>query len=343
MSIEEKAKNLFDIQIKELEKIKNKIGNEIEKLCNLILETKGKVVITGVGKSGLIGKKIASTLASTGTSSIFMNSAEGLHGDLGMINPEDIVLAISNSGSSDEIINLIPSIKKIGAKLVTFTGNKKSRLAMESDLIIDIGVEKEACPMNLAPTCSTTATLVMGDTIASILIELRDFKPENFAVYHPGGALGRRLLTKVKDIMKTNIGIISQNAMMDEIINVMTEKSLGAVCIVEEEKMLGIITEGDIRRALKNKERFFFLMANDIMTKEFIYISSNIQAIEALDIMENGNKEITVLPVIDDSQLKGLIRIHDLLKPHIVKLIATFLPNELQMVSSSLSTFLALN
>ena len=213
------------------------------------------------------------------------------------------------------MISIIPSIKKIGAKLIAMTGNKNSKLGKESDEILDIGVEREACPMNIAPTCSTTATLVMGDALASVLIKLRDFKPENFAVYHPGGSLGRRLLMKVKDVMHngTDLAIVEKNTNIDEILVTMTKKKLGAVCVLEDEKMVGIITEGDIRRALGNKEEFFTYKAKDIMISKYTYIGSEKMAVDALDLMENRESQISVLPVLEGDKLVGMVRIHDLL------------------------------
>ncbi|MGL5573539.1 MAG: KpsF/GutQ family sugar-phosphate isomerase, partial [Cetobacterium sp.] len=287
MDIKKIAQDLFDKEICELEKVKGKISDSLEIVVNLILNSKGKVVITGIGKSGIIGKKIAATLASTGTLAVFMNSAEGLHGDLGMINKNDIVIAISNSGNSDEVISIIPSIKKIGATLIAMTGNSNSRLGKEADAILDIGVEKEGCPLNLAPMSSTTSTLVMGDALATVLITARNFKPENFAVYHPGGSLGRRLLMKVRDVMHKDLPIAQLTSDMDTVIMTMTKKRLGVVCIVENDELLGIITEGDIRRALKMKDKFFTLKAEDIMTRDYTYATENIMALDALDLMEN--------------------------------------------------------
>jgi arabinose-5-phosphate isomerase len=315
MDIIKYAQEIFDIEIDELKKVRDNIGKELEETAKAILESKGKVVVTGIGKSGIIGKKIAATLASTGTLTIFMNSAEGLHGDLGMVHKEDVVIAISNSGNSDEVISIIPSIKRIGAKLIAMTGNKNSKLGLEADIILDIGVEREACPMNIAPTCSTTATLVMGDALASVLIKLRDFKPENFAIYHPGGSLGRRLLMKVKDVMHSGeeLATVSKNTGIDEILMVMTKKKLGAVCVIEHEKMIAINTEGDIRRALKDREKFFTYKASDIMTRDFTYISQDKMAVDALELMENRKSQISVLPVLENEKLVGMIRIHDLL------------------------------
>ena len=309
------AKDLFDSEIKELQRVRDKIDENIEKVVELILNSKGKVVITGIGKSGLIGKKIASTLASTGTHAIFMNSAEGLHGDLGMICPEDVVIGISNSGNSEEVLSLLPSIKRIGALLVAMTGNANSPLGRAAQYILNIGIDREGCPLNLAPMSSATSTLVMGDALAAILIQKRNFKPENFAVYHPGGTLGRRLLMKVKDVMHSGdkIPLVPDDSTVDELILTMTKKRLGAVCVMHEDKMVGIITEGDLRRALGHKEKFFAMKAEDIMTKNFTQVEEDIMAIEALDVMENRESQISVLPVMKDGHLTGIVRVHDLL------------------------------
>ncbi|WP_442879246.1 KpsF/GutQ family sugar-phosphate isomerase [Cetobacterium sp.] len=309
------AKEIFNIEIEELKRVRDKISNEMMVAVKMILESKGKVVITGIGKSGIIGKKIAATMASTGTYAVFMNSAEGLHGDLGIISPKDVVIAISNSGNSDEVISIIPSVKKIGAKLIAMTGNPNSRLGVASDVVLNIGVEKEACPMNLAPTCSTTATLVMGDALSIILTKERGFKPENFAVYHPGGSLGRRLLMKVKDVMhkESALPILPIGSDVDSIILTMTNKRLGVVCIVQDNEMVGIITEGDIRRALKRREKFFDLKAEDIMTRNFISVGEEIMAMDAMELMENRESQISVLPVLKGREVIGVVRIHDLL------------------------------
>lgn len=309
------ARSVFDTEIEELQRVRDHLNGSIKDVANLILKSKGKVVVTGIGKSGLIGKKIAATLASTGTHAIFMNSAEGLHGDLGMICSEDVVLAISNSGNSDEIVSLLPSIEKIGASVVAMTGNRNSKLGKAADYILDIGVTKEGCPINLAPMSSTTSTLVMGDALAAILIKRRDFKPENFAVYHPGGSLGKRLLMKVKDIMKKGdeIPLCDKESSINDVIMTMTEKSLGAVCVMNSDLMVGIITEGDIRRALSRKEEFFNLKAKDIMTRNYTKTDENSMAIDALALMENRDSQISILPVMNGLKLVGMVRVHDLL------------------------------
>ena len=315
MDIINYAKEIFDSEIEELKIVREKIDSEMIDVVNIILESKGKVVVTGIGKSGLIGKKIAATLASTGTYAVFMNSAEGLHGDLGMISKDDVVLAISNSGNSDEIVAILPSIKKIGAKIVAMTGNRNSKLGRAADKILNIGVKREGCPLNLAPMSSTTSTLVMGDALAAILIKMRDFKPENFALYHPGGSLGKRLLMRVSDLMHKDdkIPFCDKESSIDNVILVMTEKRLGAVCVMNGDLMVGIITEGDIRRALKRKEEFFNLKAKDIMTRNFTRVSEDSMAIDALELMENRESQISVLPVFKDVKLVGIVRVHDLL------------------------------
>lgn len=315
MDIINYAKEIFDSEIEELKIVKEKIDSEMIDVVNIILESKGKVVVTGIRKSGLIGKKIAATLASTGTYAVFMNSAEGLHGDLGMISKDDVVLAISNSGNSDEIVAILPSIKKIGAKIVAMTGNRNSKLGRAADKILNIGVKREGCPLNLAPMSSTTSTLVMGDALAAILIKMRDFKPENFALYHPGGSLGKRLLMRVSDVMHKDdkIPFCDKESSIDNVILVMTEKRLGAVCVMNGDLMVGIITEGDIRRALKRKEEFFNLKAKDIMTRNFTRVSEDSMAIDALELMENRESQISVLPVFKDVKLVGIVRVHDLL------------------------------
>ncbi|MGL5174723.1 MAG: KpsF/GutQ family sugar-phosphate isomerase [Cetobacterium sp.] len=313
MDMKKIAQDLFDKEICELEKVKNKISDSLEIVVNIILNSKGKVVITGIGKSGIIGKKIAATLASTGTLAVFMNSAEGLHGDLGMVNKDDVVIAISNSGNSDEVISILPSIKKIGATLIAMTANPNSRLGKEATAVLDIGVEQEGCPLNLAPMSSATSTLVMGDALATVLIKARNFKPENFAVYHPGGSLGRRLLMKVKDVMHKDLPIAELQSDMDTVIMTMTKKRLGVVCIVENDSLVGIITEGDIRRALKMRDKFFEMKAEDIMTRNYTFATQDIMALDALELMENRESQISVLPVLENKKVVGVVRIHDLL------------------------------
>ncbi len=319
VNVIDEGKKVFEIEIDELKKVRNKVDENFEKIVNMIFNLgKNKVVITGIGKSGIIGEKIAATLASTGTSAIFVNSAEALHGDLGMISCGDIVIAISNSGNSDEVLSILEPIKKIGAKIVSLTGNKSSALAKHSEVVVNIGVDKEACPIGQAPTSSTTATLVMGDAIAASLMKLRNFTKNDFAKYHPGGSLGKRLLLHVSDLMHIGdeLPVIGENEPIETVIMTLTKKKMGAVCISENGeingKLEGIITEGDIRRALQHKEKFFGYKAKDIMTKSPIFINKEAMALEALKLMENRKNEIGVLPVTEDGKVIGIIRVHDL-------------------------------
>lgn len=306
----ETAKEVFELEISELEKVKSRIGNEFSEAVEMIYNSTGRVVITGIGKSGIIGKKIAASLASTGTQSFFMNAAEGLHGDLGMIFKDDVVIAISNSGSSQEVLNLIPSIKQIGNQLIAMTGNSSSPLAVAADLVLDIGIDKEACPLNLAPTSSTTATLVMGDALTVALIKKRDFKPESFAVYHPGGALGRRLLTRVRDLMHTDVPKVSQDSNIQDIIYEISSKRLGLTLVYEGDKAIGIITDGDIRRVIGKLKDLSAISAVEIMSTNYKYILESEMANVALEEMDD-NKISSLVVQNDNHQVTGIITLHD--------------------------------
>lgn len=311
------AKNIYNVEIESLKIRRDELNTTFIEVVKKILDCKGKIVITGIGKTGIIGKKISATFASTGTTSIFMNSTEGLHGDLGIINKEDIVIAISNSGESDEIISIIPAIRNIGAFLIAMTGNLNSRLSKMSDISLNTHVGMEGCPLNLAPMASTTSALVMGDALAGTLMRMRNFSPQNFAMYHPGGSLGRRLLTKVENLMKSGkeLALCEKETDITDVVMLMSEKKLGIVCVMNEKKFLdGIITEGDIRRALSKKQEFFNLKAKDIMTVNYVSVDKNAMATEALSIMEDRPSQINVLPVFDGDNFAGIIRIHDLLK-----------------------------
>ncbi|HEH3668451.1 TPA: KpsF/GutQ family sugar-phosphate isomerase, partial [Campylobacter jejuni] len=223
---------------------------------NLMLNTKGRCIVSGMGKSGHIGAKIAATLASTGTPSFFIHPGEALHGDLGMLTPEDVLIAISNSGETEEILKIIPAIKKRKIPLIVMCGKKNSTLVKQSDIFLNIAVKKEACPLQLAPMSSTTATLVMGDALAAALMKVRNFKPDDFALFHPGGSLGRRLLTKVKDLMvSSNLPIVHPDTEFNDLVDVMTSGKLGLCVVLENEKLVGIITDGDLRRALKTSDK----------------------------------------------------------------------------------------
>jgi arabinose-5-phosphate isomerase len=312
MNFQQLARDIFAQQIGELQKLTDKIGPEIDDVVELIYSCKGKVVIMGVGKTGIIGHKISASLASTGTPSIFVNAAEAMHGDLGMISKQDIALLISNSGTSSEIVNVIAPLKKIGCKVIAMTGNPNSPVAREAELVIHIGVSREACPLNLAPTTSTTATLVMGDALTICLMERRGFKAENYALYHPGGALGRQLLCRVKDEMFTDVPKVQLSTIFKDIIYEVSNKRLGMTMVYDNEKAVGIITDGDIRRAIQKHDEIKHLTAADIMTNGFKRINENELLTEALEIMDLN--KITTLTVTDSGQqVVGILSIHNII------------------------------
>ena len=290
---------------------------------SLILECPGRTVITGMGKSGIIGRKMAATFASTGTPSFYLHPAEGIHGDLGMVTADDVVIALSNSGETGEILNILPSLRRIGAKIIAMVGNANSTLAKNSDVVLDVGVEKEACPLGLAPTSSTTAALAYGDAIALALLQKRNFTASQFAVFHPGGSLGRKLLLTVGNIMHKGDEnpLVSADTTVQEALFVITDKGLGAVSVVDEKgKMLGVLTDGDIRRGLSKGVDFLQRSVADLMTKAPKYITADKLAAQALHLMEsNQPKPITVLPVVDeDMVVVGLLHMTDLVRQGVV-------------------------
>jgi arabinose-5-phosphate isomerase len=290
---------------------------------SLILECPGRTVITGMGKSGIIGRKMAATFASTGTPSFYLHPAEGIHGDLGMVTAADVVIALSNSGETGEILNILPSLRRIGAKIIAMVGNANSTLAKNVDVVLDVGVEKEACPLGLAPTSSTTAALAYGDAIALALLQKRNFTASQFAVFHPGGSLGRKLLLTVGNIMhKGNENpLVSADTTVQEALFVITDKGLGAVSVVDAEgKMLGVLTDGDIRRGLSKGVDFLQRSVADLMTKAPKYITADKLAAQALHLMEsNQPKPITVLPVVDENMVViGLLHMTDLVRQGVV-------------------------
>jgi len=279
------------------------------------LEGGGKIIITGVGKSGKIAQKIAATFASTGSLALYLHPTEGLHGDLGMISASDAIIALSANGNSEEILRLIPALRTRKVTLIAITGNPQSQLAQKSDLVLDASVTKEACPLNLAPTTSSTLALAIGDAVAIALMKLRGFKIEDFALNHPGGALGKRLSLHVSDLMipfeKT--ARVEKNTSIEEVINESTRAKHGAVLVIEAGKLLGIVTDGDLRRALSKKDQFFSLKAHEVMTANPISVNSSAWAVDALRTMENRTSQISVLPVINEAGIPvGLVRLHDL-------------------------------
>ena len=311
------AKKTLLSESKSIENLVNYLDEDFAKSVTEIYNTKGRLVITGIGKSALIAQKIVATLNSTGTPSLFLHAAEAVHGDLGMVCPEDIVICISKSGNSPEIKVLAPLLKRFGNTLIGMTADKNSFLGKESHYILHAYVESEACPNNLAPTNSTTAQLVLGDALAVCLMELRNFKSEDFAVYHPGGALGKKLLLRVKDMLDTtHAPSVSPDASVKKVIMEISEKRLGVTAVIENNVVIGIITDGDIRRMLNNRDTFADLTARDIMTQHPKHISSNLLVSEALNVLENN--AITQLVVIDNQEYKGILHLHDILKEGIV-------------------------
>lgn len=288
------------------------LNDDFEGAVNAILSCKGKVIVTGMGKSGLIGKKIAATLASTGTPSFFLHPGEAYHGDLGMISKEDIILAISNSGQTDELLKLIPFLEENGNQVISMTGNPNSTLANYSHFHLNVAVKEEACPLRLAPTSSTTAAIVMGDALAISLMKERDFQLEDYARYHPGGNLGRRLLTKVKEVMrKTDLPCVPPSMTINEIIFIISKSRMGIAVVTFENKILGVITDGDIRRSIeKNPEGFLTIQALEIMSKSPKVISPEARINEAEELMRVN--KIHSLPVTDESnRLLGIIEYYN--------------------------------
>ena len=305
------AKEVFAIEARTISDLGAKLNADFEKSIELILRTKGRLVVSGMGKSGHIGAKIAATLASTGTPSFFMHPAEALHGDLGMLTNDDTLLAISNSGESEEILKIIPAIKKRGIKLIAMSGNLNSTLAKQADFVLDISVQKEACPLQLAPMSSTTATLAMGDAIAAWLMKERNFKPENFALFHPGGSLGKKLLTKVSDVMVSALPKVAEDTGFKELIDVMTSGKLGLCLVMNGEKLVGVITDGDLRRVLKASDKpSFDFIASQIMSKNPKVISADAMATQAEELMIKY--KIKELPVARAGKIVGIVQLYDI-------------------------------
>ena len=313
MDIKKLAQEVFEIESKEIANLSKRLTDDFEKAINAILQSSGKLIVSGMGKSGIIGKKIAATLASTGTPSFFLHPGEAYHGDLGMIEENDIVLLISNSGETDEVLKLIPFLKHQKNCTISMSGNDDSTLAKNTNYHLNIAVDKEACPLFLAPTSSTTASLVMGDALAVTLMKLRDFKEENFAKFHPGGSLGRRLLTTVGDVMKKkNLPIISSQAAIKEVIQRISEGMLGLVVIIDNNKIIGIITDGDIRRTMESREKDFFnLKAEDLMSIHPKLIYDTDKLISASNIMSQ-HKINSLLVVNESNDLVGVVQVYDL-------------------------------
>ncbi len=312
------AKKVIRIEAEALLALADSIDDPFRLAVELILSCRGRVVVTGMGKSGLIGQKIASTLSSTGTPASFLHPAEGVHGDLGMIMKGDVVIAISNSGETEEVLRILPVIKRMGAPLISVAGNPASTLARAGDLFLPVIIKEEACPLGLAPTASTTATLALGDALAVALLVERGFKEEDFALFHPGGALGKRLLLRVEDLMHSGdaIPLVGSGLLMREALFVITAKGLGVTGVTDESgALLGIITDGDLRRALERGSDIMALSAGELMSKNPKRIVRSELAAKALNVMEQ--LAITSLFVVDDPGSGipvGIVHLHDLLK-----------------------------
>lgn len=300
-----------------IKKLVDYLDDAFAEAVEIIYQSKGRLVVTGIGKSAIIAQKIVATMNSTGTPSMFLHASEAIHGDLGMVQQDDVIICISKSGNSPEIKVLVPFLKRFGNVLIGMTGNTSSFLAKGSHYVLNTTVDSESDPNNLAPTNSTTAQLVMGDAIAVCLMELRDFKAEDFAKYHPGGALGKKLLLRVGDMLdQTHRPMVAPNAAIKEVIVEISEKRLGVTAVVENDKIIGIITDGDIRRMLNDHDTFTHMTAIDIMTKNPKMIHSNDMVAQALNILEDFS--ITQLIVADDGNYKGVLHLHDILKEGIV-------------------------
>ena len=319
----EQAQKVLAVEAQAIERLIPRIDEHFIKAIELLLDCKGRVIVTGMGKSGLVGKKIAATLASTGTPSFFLHPAEGIHGDLGMVTADDVVISLSNSGETTEVVSILPIIKRIGASIIAMCGNSQSTMALNADVFIDVSVDEEACPLGLAPTASTTATLAMGDAIAVVLLSKRKFTPEDFALFHPGGSLGRKLLLTVENVMHSGEDnpIVSAETNVKEALFVMTSKGLGATAVVDQSGcLLGILTDGDIRRGLETGHQFLEEPVVNIMTKTPKTITADKLAAAALSIMEkNKPRPITVLPVVDKNNFViGIVHLTDLLRQGVV-------------------------
>lgn len=319
----EQAKNVLAVEAAAIEALIPRIGQDFSQAVDVILACTGRVIVTGMGKSGLVGRKIAATFASTGTPAFFLHPAEAIHGDLGMVTADDVVLALSHSGETSEVLSILPILRRIGARIIALSGRQTSTLAQNADVFLDVAVEREACPLGLAPTASTTAALAMGDALAVALLSVRKFTPEEFALYHPGGSLGRKLLLTVEQVMHSGDEnpVIPTGKTVKEALFAITAQGLGAASVVDGAgRLLGILTDGDIRRSLEKGYDFLNELVDVVMTKTPRTITKEKLAAQALHIMEtNKPRPITVLPVVDEAyHAIGMIHLTDLLRQGVV-------------------------
>ena len=321
--METDAQKVLQMEAEAILNLIPRVDVHFDAAVEMILACEGRVVMTGMGKSGIIAHKVSATLASTGTPSFYLHPAEGIHGDLGMVTADDVVIAMSNSGETGEILNILPSLRRIGAKLIAMVGNTDSTLAKNADVVLNVGVKKEACPLGLAPTSSTTAALAFGDALAMAIMGKHHFTSKQFAVFHPGGSLGRKLLLTVGDIMHAGSEnpVVHGSATVTEALFIITDKGLGAVSVVDENDiMIGLLTDGDIRRGLSKGVDFLKRPVTELMTKDPKYITKEKLAAQALHIMESHKpKPITVLPVLDEERhVIGLLHMTDLVRQGVV-------------------------
>lgn len=310
--IHKEAQAIFDLE--------KKINAEFAQAVELLAKCKGRVIISGMGKSGIIARKIAATMTSTGTSAMFLHPAEGMHGDLGAVHKDDVVICISKSGDTSELFQIFPVLKRIGVPIISIVGNRRSRIAERSDIVLDVSVKEEACPFNLAPTSSTTAALVMGDALAVALLEKRNFNAEDFAMFHPGGSLGKKLSMKIDDIMFTGDRIpkVHEDLPLEKVIFEITSKRFGSTCVIDQEdRLTGIITDGDIRRLVEKTKDIWNLTAKDIMSKYPKKVKIGTMAADALKLMTNFSI-MQVIIVDDENRPRGIVHIHDILEAGIL-------------------------
>lgn len=322
MTVLDQAKDVFRKEANAILSLIDRVNEDFIRAVTLLQSCTGKVIVTGIGKSGIISQKIASTLSCSGTPALFLHPAEGIHGDIGMVSKNDVVIAVSNSGETDELLKILPVIKRLGIKLIVVTGNPESLLSKSGDAVLDLGVQEEACPLGLIPTTSTAAAMAMGDALALALLESRGFKEEDFAALHPGGALGRKLLLRVEDVMHVReaLPLVSEHDPMQVALIEMSSKRLGVTGVVTEQgELAGIITDGDLRRGLERKKNLLSLTVRDVMTRNPRTIEKEALAAQALQMMEQYS--ITSLFIVAASGLKkpeGIIHLHDLLKAGMV-------------------------
>jgi arabinose-5-phosphate isomerase len=315
-----RAKEVLDIEAEAIKSLKGRLDRDFARAVEMIIKSKGRVVVSGMGKTGIIAQKLSATLASTGTPSLFLHTAEAIHGDLGKVTADDVVVILSNSGSTEEMKQLLPILKKIGSPIISLTGNPKSVLAKYSDIVLDVSVKKEACPLGLAPTASTTATLAMADALAVCLLEIKGFKEKDFAFFHPGGALGRRLLLRVEDIMRRGQGnaVVDENKKVSQVLCAITRARAGSATVVGKDgKLKGIFTDGDLRRHLESDQNLGQRLIKEVMTRNPAVVHEDMLAAEAMRILQA--KKIDEVPVVDKYMRPvGLLDVQDLLKAGLV-------------------------